>query len=49
MSDMGWFAWFMADGWVGSTSVAVLVAVTAVVLLSIIHFMPDMASLMEVI
>ena len=49
MSRIGWFTWFMADGWVGSASTTALVVVTTAALFSIIHFILNMASIMEVI
>ena len=49
MFGISWLVWFMADGWVRSASAATLVAVIAVALFSILHFILNMASIMEVI
>ena len=49
MFGIAWFAWFMANGWVGSASAVVLVVAIATALFSIIHFILNMASIMEVI
>jgi len=49
MSGTGWCDWFIADGWVGSASVAALAATTAAALLSIILSMLNMASIMEAV